>query len=178
MPSSVSEFDESYDDPAREPITLSEEALDEPIRVLEPRTAVLVGAGDTVAEAVRLMNEHRIGCVVVVDREALIGIFTDRDVVRRVLPGGTPLERAVVGDFMTRDPGVLSPEDPIAFALNRMSFGGYRHVPLVDAAGHPVAVVSVRDIVRFLVAHFDRPVLNLPPTPAPPASNLPPHGAA
>jgi CBS domain-containing protein len=175
-----SEFDDAYDDPIPDPRTLSEETLNEPIRLLDPREAVFVGAGASVADAISAMSEHANGCVLVVDAGNLVGILTDRDVVRRVLPLGVPLGAVRVADHMTATPDVLTMDDPIAFALNRMAIGSYRHVPLLDADGRPVAVVSVRDIVRFIVDHFSRKVMNLPPSHSPStpptASDYPPHG--
>jgi CBS domain-containing protein len=178
MPSATSEFDEAYDDQGRESPSLSGEALDYPIRVLEPRDAVLVPVGTSVADVVSLLNVHQAGCVLVMAEHQLVGIFTDRDVVRRVLPAGLALDQTKVEDYMTRDPEVLTLEDPIVFALNRMSTGDCRHVPLVDDSGKPLAIVSVRDVVHFVVQHFAGSVQNLPPTPSRRSSNYPPHGAA
>jgi len=177
MPSTESEFDEAYDDPIREPRTLSEEVLKEPIRRLEPRPPVALPPDATVAEAVTAMNDSRTGCVLVVERERLAGIFTERDIVRRICAGGEALDTLRLGDFMTSTPDTLELDDPIAFALNRMSVGGYRHIPLVDQTGRPVGIVSVRDVVRFLVDHFPKRVYNLPPTPRGSPSDVPPHGA-
>jgi CBS domain-containing protein len=177
MPSPVSEFDEAYDDPIREPRTLSEEVLKEPVRRLDPRTPIALSPDATVAEAVTAMNDGRTGCVLVVENERLAGIFTERDIVRRICAGGEALDTLRLGDFMTAAPDTLELDDPIAFVLNLMSVGGYRHVPLVDDDGRPVGVVSVRDVVRFLVDHFPKRIHNLPPSPKGPSSEFPPHGA-
>jgi CBS domain-containing protein len=178
MTNATSEFDEAYDDLTREPPSLSGEILEHPIRLLEPREALLILASATVAEAVALLNDRKAGCLLVMDSGKLAGIFTDRDIVRRVLPAGSALDRVKVGEYMTKDPEVLTLDDSIAFALNRMSAGDFRHVPLVDDKGHPLAVVSVRDVVNFVVQHFAGPVQNLPPTPSRRSSDYPPHGAA
>src|SRR3954447_23749436 len=66
---------------------------------------------------------------------------------------------------MTRDPESLRADDRIVWALNLMHVGGYRHVPLVDPQNRPVGVISVKDIVSFLVELFPAAVLNLPPDP-------------
>src|SRR5207247_2463957 len=86
----------------------------------------------------RTMREHRIGCVLVVEGERLVGIVTERDFIMKLgqADAGRPLS-----DFMTPDPEVLSPDDPIVYALNKMSVGGFRHVPLVDEARRPVGDV-------------------------------------
>jgi len=178
MTSTSSEFDEAYDDLTREPPSLSGEVLDHPIRLLEPREAALIASSAPVAEAVAMLNDRKAGCVLVMESGKLVGIFTDRDIVRRVLPTGSALDQVKVGDYMTKDPEVLTLDDSIAFALNRMSAGDSRHVPLVDDAGHPLAVVSVRDVVNFVVQHFAGTVQNLPPTPSRRSSDYPPHGAA
>jgi CBS domain-containing protein len=66
-------------------------------------------------------------------------------------------------EVMTRDPEALPATAPVAWVLNKMEVGGFRHVPAVDEAGRPVFVVSVRDVVQFLVEAFPEEVLNLPP---------------
>jgi len=66
---------------------------------------------------------------------------------------------------MTRDPEVFQPEDSIAHILNAMHVGGYRHVPVVDDQQRPVAVISIKDIIGFILDHFAEDILNLPPKP-------------
>jgi CBS domain-containing protein len=66
---------------------------------------------------------------------------------------------------MTRNPESLTPDDPIAFAMQLMSVGGFRHVPLVDSDGRPVGILSVKDIVDYLVEHIPGEILNIPPEP-------------
>jgi CBS domain-containing protein len=66
---------------------------------------------------------------------------------------------------MTANPEAFQPDDSIAYVLNAMSVGGYRHVPVVDEQKIPLAVISVRDIVSFIIEHFPEEVLNLPPEP-------------
>jgi predicted transcriptional regulator len=72
---------------------------------------------------------------------------------------------APVSRLMTPDPETLELDDPIVWALNRMSVGGYRHVPLVDREDRPVGILSVKDIVHYIVALFPNEVLTLPPDP-------------
>jgi CBS domain-containing protein len=66
---------------------------------------------------------------------------------------------------MTPDPETLSVDDGIAFALNRMTVGGFRNVPIVDDAGAPLAILSQRDVVAYIVSLLPRRILNLPPEP-------------
>jgi CBS domain-containing protein len=66
---------------------------------------------------------------------------------------------------MTVHPQALNEEDTIAYALNFMDLGGYRHIPIVNELFEPVGLVSIKDIVSYLVEHFADEVLNLPPHP-------------
>lgn len=139
--------------------------LNTPISDLSLRTPIVVEDSASVAEAVDAMNEHHTGCVLVVRDGKLVGIFTERDVLKKVVfQSESPTDRVEV--VMTPNPEALEPEASIAFALNKMSVGGYRHVPVVDREGKPIGVLSVRDIVDLLVELYPADVLNLPPTPA------------
>jgi CBS domain-containing protein len=163
-----SEFDEAYeDDPSARERTeqqLGEAILNAPIRVLEPRPAVTLGEDATIGEAIRLMLKEGIGAVLVVRQGKAAGIFTERDIVRRVVSADIDRDRPL-REVMTEDPETLGLEDGIAFALNRMIIGGYRHVPIVDETGAPHAVLSLREVVAFIVSLLPGQVINLPPEP-------------
>ena len=131
---------------------------------LNPAPPCHVNPRQTVAEAVELMRKERVGCILVCDANKLVGIFTDRDLTRRVLAAGKPLTLPVA-ECMTPNPVVVHPKDPIAAAVRRMEEGGYRHLPVVDEAGGPVGILSVKRIVHYLVEHFPTTVYNLPPDP-------------
>jgi CBS domain-containing protein len=131
---------------------------------LHPSEPLQVLPTQTVGEAVQLMKEYRVGCVLVGDRGQLVGIFTERDLMRRVLAAGRPLSLAV-GECMTPNPVAVHPKESVAGAIRRMEEGGYRHLPVVDDAGKPVGVLSVKRIVHYLVEHFPALVYNLPPDP-------------
>jgi CBS domain-containing protein len=116
-------------------------------------------------DALREMREHRQGCILVTRDGRLSGIFTERDVLMKVVGTNIDLARTPIRPYMTRDP-VRLPEDAIvAYALNKMCVEGFRHVPLTDADGRPVGVVSMRDIIEYLSGFFPKDVLNLPPEP-------------
>src|SRR4030095_254525 len=93
-----------------------------------------------------------------------VGIFTERDVLQRVAISGIDRARPV-SDVMTHNPETLSVDDGIAFALNRLIARGFRHIPIVDKTGHPVAVLSVREVVAYIVSLLPARVHNLPPEP-------------
>jgi CBS domain-containing protein len=140
--------------------------LDQPIReVAKGRQVLCVTPTTSVRVAIERMNQLNSGCVLVEEGGRLSGIFTERDVLTKVVGKRMSLERTTVGAIMTRHPESLSPDDLTSFALNKMSVGGFRHIPLVDDAGHAVGVVSMRDIVDFMVDLFPTEVMNLPPSP-------------
>ena len=127
---------------------------------------VTVGGDVTVSKAVDLMKRKRVSAVMVVDKKPkrLLGLFTERDFLDRAL-GAKGFGRLQVKKVMTRDPEALSPRDSVAYALNKMHVGRYRHVPLVDGDGVPVGMVSARDLIDFLCELCPEEIMNLPPQP-------------
>lgn len=131
---------------------------------LQPAPPLCVSPQNTIAEAIEHMRSGGGGCVLVCEGEKLVGIFTERDLMRRVLAVGKPLT-VPVSEGMTPNPVAVHPKDPIGAAVRRMEEGGYRHLPVVDEAGRPVGLLSVKRIVHYLVEHFPSTVYNLPPDP-------------
>jgi CBS domain-containing protein len=124
---------------------------------------VTVEPGDSARLAVLRMLEEGVGSVAVCEAGRLVGIFTERDVLTRVAGLGRAPRQTTLGEVMTRDPEALRPGDRVAYAVHSMSVAGYRTVPLVDAAGVPLGVVTVSDVIRWLAGLFPEAVLNLPP---------------
>lgn len=98
----------------------------------------------TVAEAATMMGERRIGSALVMEDDTLLGIFTERDIVRAL---GQHFDAAgrPVSEWMTADPVTVSPDTPAEQALRTMLDGGFRHLPVTDG-GKVVGVVSIRDL--------------------------------
>ncbi len=161
----MSEFEDAYDEDeaSEESGNIGGAILDTLISDLPLRDPIVVEATSTVSDAIQAMNDHHTGCVLVQRGGKLIGIFTERDVMTKAFYHDD-CRTACVEEVMTADPETLQLDDGIAFALNKMSVGGYRHIPIVQLDGVPVGVLSVRDIVDFLVELFPQEVLNLPPS--------------
>jgi CBS domain-containing protein len=66
-----------------------------------------------------------------------------------------------VSDAMTADPITLRADDPIVYAAHNMQIGGYRHIPIVDENDAPVSIVSIKDVVRYVLSHFPEDVYNI-----------------
>jgi CBS domain-containing protein len=116
-------------------------------------------------EALRLMRERKQGCVLVTHDGKLSGIFTERDVLMKIVGTRIDLDRTPIRPYMTREPQTLPNDASVAYALNKMVVEGFRHVPLVDAQGRPTGVVSMREVVEYVANSFPKDVLNLPPEP-------------
>jgi CBS domain-containing protein len=112
--------------------------------MLSRNKLVIAHEATTVAEAARLMSEARVGAILVVRRDKLVGIFTERDALTRVLAVGLDPAHTRLSQVMTAKPDTMSPEKPFGHALIAMYEHGYRHMPVVEH-GRPVGVVSMRD---------------------------------
>ncbi|MYI85788.1 MAG: CBS domain-containing protein, partial [Dehalococcoidia bacterium] len=106
---------------------------------------------ESVREAVNLLVENKGGAVLVVDGASLSGIFTERDVLKKVAGRPGALD-APVAEYMTTDPVVVRENETIAVALHKMADGGFRHVPMDTAQGF--RVVTASDALRWVVERY------------------------
>jgi CBS domain-containing protein len=144
---------------------LRESLPQDKVDTLRPHEPVTMGPDAVVGDAIALMQDHSIGCVFVTEQGRPIGVFTERDVLRKVLPQGLPGDTPIV-EVMTRDPQSIRETSTVAGVMVTMHQGGFRHMPVVDDAGCLKGVVSVKRVVEYLVEHFPSAVFNLPPEPA------------
>jgi CBS domain-containing protein len=157
--------DEAYFEAANlEASAISGEVLDATVATLSPAEPICLPAAATVHDAVRAMLARRqAGVLVLDDGGRLAGIFTERDVLTRVVGRELDPRRAVLREVMTPDPEALTAEDRVAYAVYCMSVAGYRTVPLVDAERRPVGVITAGDVLRWLADLFPETVLNMRP---------------
>ncbi|MGE0384091.1 MAG: cyclic nucleotide-binding/CBS domain-containing protein [Gammaproteobacteria bacterium] len=121
--------------------------------------------GTSIRAAVRIMHRSHTGFILIVQDERLLGIFTERDLLNAVAGEGVDLDATPVDAVMTAGPECLGRDYDLVYAINQMSVGGYRHVPILDERGRPVNVISPRNVVEHLADQFPKEVLNLPPSP-------------
>ncbi len=101
-------------------------------------------AATPVSEAARWMQGRRVGAILVVDGDRLVGIFTERDALFRVVAEKRDPATTLLSDVMTANPTTISPRDSFPTALQIMHAGRFRHVPVVED-GKPIGIVSSRD---------------------------------
>ena len=113
-------------------------------RVIEQRKLVVAPPEASVSDAAQLMRNGKVGAVLVVEEARLVGIFTERDAVYRVLAAGCDPRATRLAEVMTPDPKTVSPDETFGYALLLMHENGFRHAHVVEN-GHPVGVLSARN---------------------------------
>lgn len=129
-----------------------DDSLAIPLSSLRLSKPLVIQRGGTVREAVELLVRDPNSAVVVFDGMAVVGIFTERDVLKRIA-GQDALMGKPIGELMTPDPVLLREDDSIAVALNKMGTGGFRHIPLLHD-GRVVAIVTVRDVITWMMSSY------------------------
>lgn len=129
--------------------------------VLAGRSLVTASKDMTVRAAARLMAEKHIGALVVIEGGRIAGIFTERDALNKVLAAALDPDTTLVASVMVKDPQTIDADKPLAYALYMMAEGGFRHVPVVDASGAPIGMVSARDALGQDLVEFERELKHL-----------------
>jgi CBS domain-containing protein len=119
--------------------------------IMRPGFVFAVPRHATVAEATRLMAAENVGIVSVVDGDRLVGVFSERDVTRRVVAAGLD-PRVRVGDVMTTDLVVADADEDYQSAMLKMDQGNIRHLPVVSD-GRLLSMLSIRDLMRVHIDH-------------------------
>ncbi|MDZ4785514.1 MAG: CBS domain-containing protein [bacterium] len=141
---------------------VSSSFLSQSISVLNPKKPLCVKETDTLLFVISLLRKYSIGSVLVIDKtEKLVGIFTERDCLLKVINTDIDLGNTIISQVMTKDPQTQKFDGTIAFALNLMSLGGFRHIPIVDEDHVPVGMISVKDVVDYLVHKMNEDLLNI-----------------
>ena len=118
--------------------------------VVKEQSIATLNPADSVMDAVTMMSDRKIGAVIIVDNNAkLAGIFTERDLVNRVVAKGLDAATMPLSKVMTADPDTLGPDDTAMNALDLMSARRYRHLPVVDG-DKVIGMVSIRDLFNVV----------------------------
>ncbi len=132
------------------------------IRQLVLGPLVTIESETSLRSAISVMQQNHVGYVLVTENQQLVGIFTERDVLGKVMGEGVD-ESRLLKEFMTPSPLTLNPDASVLEAIQLMDEHGYRNVPLVNAEGNLVGNLSASNIIDFLAESFPQEVLSLPP---------------
>jgi len=134
------------------PATAVERALlKDHLGVLKPKKAISVSPETTVEDVLKILIEKSIGCVTVEENDQVVGIFSERDALMKLNVKVDDYLSEPISKFMTKNPEKLQVDTKVAFAVQRMDLGGFRHVPVVEEDGKTSSgIISARDILRYL----------------------------
>ncbi|HXE40993.1 MAG TPA: CBS domain-containing protein [Azonexus sp.] len=129
--------------------------------ILVGRPLFTAGKETTVRAASRVMAENKIGALLIVEGKQIVGIFTERDALNKVLAAGLDADKTTVGQVMVPDPQTIRADKPLAYALYMMAEGGFRHVPVVADDGKPLGMLSARDALGQDIVEVERELRHL-----------------
>jgi CBS domain-containing protein len=127
---------------------LARSVMEDNLRLLEPDNSIIVSPDIAASDVVTRMKASLSGCALVVQGGKLVGIFTEHDVLKNLNDVKTP-QGTLVGKLMSPNPEVLNESDTVATALNKMSLGRYRHIPVQKADGGFV-VASISSVLKYI----------------------------
>ncbi len=116
--------------------------------IIQGRQLFHANSSESVRDVVKQMSEKNIGAIAILDGGRLVGVFSERDLMKRVVAAGLNPESTLVARVMTKEIVVGSPEDDITSALQKMYSLGCRHLPVVDS-GNLVGMISLRDLLEI-----------------------------
>ncbi len=125
--------------------------------LIKGRETYTCSEAQTVGEIARYMTDRRIGAVAVVRGHELVGIFSERDVMARIVAQGRDAWKTKVGDVMTHNPWVVPPNESIENCMVLMNKHGFRHLPVCEGASI-VGMISLRDLLAYEVDEKDEEV--------------------
>jgi len=122
--------------------------------VVDKQELALASPQTSVREAARIMARRRIGAVMVMESDRLVGIFTERDLATKIVAQGLNPDSTELSQVMTQSPDTLAPDDTALHALSMMREHGYRHLPVADGE-RIVGIVSVRDLYDCVLGELE-----------------------
>jgi len=128
--------------------------LNAPVSEMVTGKDLLVAApSDTIAKIVEIFQKKAKSCVLVYEKKKMVGIISNRDLIRRVAGIHQDLKKVKVKEVMTANPEYVGLKDPISFVVNKMAMGGFRHVPVIAPDGSPISIVNIHDVMHYLATH-------------------------
>ncbi len=128
-----------------------QEMLTAPVsNLLTGKDLLVANTADSIQKIVKIFHQEKKNCILIYQKKKLVGILSNRDLLKKVAGKYKDLSKVKVEAIMTRNPEYLKPEDPIAFAINKMAMGGFRHIPVLQTDGTPISIITIKDVLSYL----------------------------
>lgn len=126
--------------------------LNAPVSAIVTGEDLLVASSsDSLQKIIAILKKKQKTCVLIYEKKKLVGILSLRTLLTEAACKFPDLTRVTAGDIMTRTPATVTLLDPISYAVNKMSIGGFRHLPVLAADGTPVTIISIKDVLVYLM---------------------------
>lgn len=131
------------------------------IDALNPSNAICVEADSTIKNSILIMQENKVGSLVITKKDKIVGIVTERDLLLKFHLVETINYQDPISRLMTADPVILHDNDPIIYALHNMYVGEFRHIPVMDPTNSIIKMISIKDINQFLLMFYEDIIQNI-----------------
>jgi CBS domain-containing protein len=118
--------------------------------LLTGKDLLVASTTDSIQKVVGTFQKEKKDCVLIYKKKKLVGILSYRDLLRKVVGKYNDLSKVKVEQIMTPNPEYVKADHPIAYMVNKMAMGGYRHVPVLAEDGAPLSIVSIKDVLGYL----------------------------
>lgn len=146
----------------RSEIKINRDLIEAPLSALNPSKVKCLYDTASVHDVVLLMQENKFGSVVIVNHDhKLVGIITERDILMKVVGKIKNKKRTGVTHIMTPNPIALKPNDKLVFVMHNMYTGGFRHIPVVNEREEVVGIVSIKDVMSYILEVFAHEINNV-----------------
>ena len=145
-------------------MNLKQSIQTEPVTHIDLSFYVETEKGTEVREVIEKMQASHRKCTLVMDRGKMVGIFTERDILKKVA-GAPETLSAPIDALMTPDPKTIDADTTVVHAAQIMTENPYRYMPVMNKSGHVVGTLTHYAIIKFVSDHFPEEIYNLPPEP-------------
>ncbi len=130
---------------------IREAMMHEPIgKLLTGKDLLVAKVTDTLDQVIELFRTKEKNCLLVYEENNLVGILSNRDLLLRAAGKYKDLSKVHVGAVMTSVPEHVKADTPMAYVVNKMSMGGFRHLPVLREDGMPISILTVQDVLRYI----------------------------
>ncbi len=118
--------------------------------ILSTKELLVASEDDSLDKIISILQRKKLRCLLVYRKKKLVGIVSNRDLLRKAASVDKDLSKMTVESVMTSGPEYVNVHDPIANAINKMAMGGFRNIPVLANDGTPLSIVSIQDVLAYL----------------------------